>query len=231
MFEHRDILDWLLDQGIDLNWYQRLLRYDLKKGEDDKTVAVLNQAAAAGRIDIFDYLVSRGADPWRCLALHYAALYQSDNSIMVYAVIDHFIDKYQFDVNGDGTCGGLVTLHDLTDTHECDPPLVAAVYHQNIPVIKALLRRGASAGLALGTAMDRENMEALRLLLEAGADATEGCVIAACRSYVAATKICLEYGADPEPAFQRDAELVATVKGYIPMNDAVKTLLQQYKEK
>lgn len=165
MYDHRDILDWLLDQGLDLNSPQSLLRHDLKKGESDDTVAVLNQAALAGRTDIFDYLVSRSADPSRCLALHYAALYQSKDLTEMNAVVDHLIDKYRFDVNGDGTCGGLIKLTDFTDTSDqTGPPLRTAVYHHNIPAIKALLRRGGDAAAVWKTALDREDLEALQLL-------------------------------------------------------------------
>lgn len=223
-------MDWLLDQGVELNWPQSLLRHDLKKGEHDDTLAVLNQAAKAGETDVFDYLVSRGADPSKCLALHYAALYQPEDPAKVSTVIDHFVDKYQFDVNSDSTCGGLVKLSSLTDTSDQGgPPLIPAVYHHNIPAVKALLRRGANTEPALVTAIDREDMEALRLLLEAGGDATSGCAIAATRSYLDAVKICLEYGADPGPALERDADLTANIRGYTPMSNAVKQLLKQSK--
>jgi hypothetical protein len=174
--------------------------------------------------------VPLGANPSKCLALQYTALYQPKDSTKVFAVMNHFVDKYQFDVNNDGTCGGLVKLSNLTEVIDLDgPPLRAAVYHHNMPVMKALLHHGADTGPAVVTAIDREDMEALRLLLAAGGDATRACAIAATRSYLDATNICLEYGADPSLALNQDTEYAANERGYKSMSNAVKQLLKQSK--
>lgn len=229
MFEHRDILDWLVDQGVELNWHQDLIRGGLKKGEYDKTVAVLNEAAAAGKPEIFDYLVSRGADPSRSLPLHYVPFYQPEDSTKVAAVIDHFVEKYQYDPNGDGKCGGLIKLTDFTDVDGlAGPPLRPAVYHHNIPAVRALLRHGADPNPNLVTAIDRRDMEALKILLEAGGDATDACVTATIKSYFDAVKISLEHGADPKPALKEDADLTAKHKQHQPMGDDVKKLLLEH---
>lgn len=70
----------------------------------DKTLGSLNNAAALGDVDLFDYLVSRGADPSKSIALHTAA-YCLDPA-KVKAMIAHLVDMYSFDPDaGDNPTG------------------------------------------------------------------------------------------------------------------------------
>jgi hypothetical protein len=57
----------------------------------DKTLGVLNNAATLGDIDLFDYLVSRGADPSKSIALHAAA--RCPDPVKTKAMILHLVDK------------------------------------------------------------------------------------------------------------------------------------------
>ncbi|KAI1089760.1 hypothetical protein F5B19DRAFT_465785 [Rostrohypoxylon terebratum] len=230
-FDSREVVDWLLDHGVQLNFPQSELRTDLKKGERDDTLGVLNEAAAQGNTEMFDYLVSRGANPQQCLALHYATLHKPQDSAQVEASISHLLQRYNYDVNGDDTCGGLVKLSDFTDVSWQGPPLRWAVYHDNLPAVKSLLSHGAEASAALLVAIERDNLDALNLLLEAGGNATDACKIAATRSKIDAARICLEHGADPKPALARDAELAEAESTYKPMNGAMKRLLNDPKYK
>jgi hypothetical protein len=52
--KHRDILDWLLNQGIDINAGGHRMLKEADKEYRDNTVAVLNQAAAYGDIALFE---------------------------------------------------------------------------------------------------------------------------------------------------------------------------------
>ncbi|KAI1448705.1 ankyrin repeat-containing domain protein [Annulohypoxylon stygium] len=230
-FDSREVVDWLLDHGVQLNFPQSELRTDLKKGERDDTLGVLNEAAAQGHMEMFDYLVSRGADPQQCLALHYATLYKPQDPAQVEANTAHLLQRYSYNVNSDDTCGGLVKLSDFTDISWQGPPLRWAVYHDNLPAIKALLAHGAEASAALLVAIERDNLDALKLLLGAGGDATDACRIAATRSKIDAARICLEHGADPNPALVRDAELAGAESTYKPMNGAMKALLNDFGHK
>ncbi|KAI1759342.1 ankyrin repeat-containing domain protein [Hypoxylon sp. FL1150] len=229
--DSKEVVDWLLNHGAHLNFPQSELRTDLKKGERDDTLAVLNEAAAQGNMDMFDYLVSRGAHPSQCLALHYATLYKPQDPAQVKSNIAHLLQKYKYDVNGDDTCGGLVKLSDFTYTGREGPPLRWAVYHHNLPAVESLLRHGAEASTALLVAVESDDLDALKLLLEAGGDATDACRIAATRSKYDAALICLEHGADPNPALVRDAELAEAESTYTPMSSAMKALLNDLKYK
>lgn len=63
----------------------------------DNTCVVLNAAAKLGDIYAFDYLVSRGAQPSRSLALHLPTEGPDDGKSV--KMIIHLIEKHQFDVN------------------------------------------------------------------------------------------------------------------------------------
>ena len=75
-FAHdREMLDCLLDQGADINRTDSMRRDEgsvLAVGEADFSLHLLNNVAASGDIDLFDHLVSRGADTSLCTALHAA---------------------------------------------------------------------------------------------------------------------------------------------------------------
>ncbi|KAI1084834.1 hypothetical protein F5B20DRAFT_222815 [Whalleya microplaca] len=229
--DSKEVVDWLIDHGAQLKFPQSELRTDLKKGERDDTIAVLNEAAAQGNMEMFDYLVSRGADPSQCLALHYATLYKPQDPTQVELNIAHLLQRYNYDVNGDDACNGLVKLSDFTYTGRDGPPLRWAVYHHNVPAIESLLRHGAEASAALLVAVESDDLDALKLLLGAGGDATDACRIAATRSKTDATLICLEHGADPNPALVYDAKLTEAESTYKPMTGAIKALLKDSKYK
>ncbi|KAI1384081.1 uncharacterized protein F4822DRAFT_60338 [Hypoxylon trugodes] len=229
VLESKEVVSWLLDHGARLEFPQSELRTDLKKGERDDTLAVLNEAAAQGNMDMFDYFVSRGADPSRCLALHYTAFYKPQNPAQVDFNIAHLLQNYKYDVNGDDTCDGLVKLSDFTYTGREGPPLRWAIYHHNLPAVESLLRHGADASAALLIAIERDDLNALKLLLGADGDATDACRIAATRSKFDAALVCLEQGADPNPALVRDAELAREESTYKPMSNAMKVLLADTK--
>lgn len=136
----RDTLSWLLDQGVDLNLpLNQSLIYHLKKGEHDRTVQVLNEAASQGDIDTFDYLVSRGADASRSIALHRATRCLDPEKVT--ALVDHLIAKYHFDPNADDDCGGI--RHLVTPFPEEGPPLAYAIANENRAAAVALLKNGA----------------------------------------------------------------------------------------
>ncbi|KAK8026316.1 hypothetical protein PG990_004139 [Apiospora arundinis] len=221
VLENEKIVQWLLDRGVWLDFPQSELRDDLKKGEKDETIALLNQAAAQGNMAMFDHLVSLGADPSRSLALHYAAaLYKPhhDNANATDAVIGHLIQKYHFAVDADDTCGGLVKLSDFTVIPSQEgPPLVRAVFHGNLPAIQSLLRRGALIDeKAIRTAIECDNLDVLQALLEAGGDATYGCCLAVARDKVEAAHVCLQHGADHKAAVGYNRELASKTSTHSP---------------
>jgi len=137
-------MDWLLDQGLDINFGG----HRTVKGADrmcrDNTCAVLNEAAASGDIALFDHLVARGAKPSRSNALHFATRCHDANKVV--AMISHLIKKCDLDVNADTSCGG------LNEFLEFEPspgsPLNHAVIASNAAAADALLRYGAKIGVA-----------------------------------------------------------------------------------
>lgn len=200
MLDSREILDWLLAQGVDINGSRAGVWNNLKKGETDDTCGVLNAAAARGDIDTFDYLVSRGAQPSRSIALHTATKCKDPSKTI--AIITHLIEKYHLDPNADDTCNGLVNT--VTPHLSDGPPLNWAVVWNNIPAVELLLKHGAdpSMGNTLIVALlaqqkfEYPTTPAIELLLEAGADATEGYLLAVQNDNLEAAEICLKYGAD-----------------------------------
>lgn len=233
MLGNEEVASWLLDHGARLDFPQSEVRDDLKKGEKDGTLALLNQAAAQGNMAMFDRLVSLGANPSHSLALHYAAASAAaaddkrpPGSNAADAVIGHLIQQHGFDVDAEDSCGGLVQLSDFTVSGQEGPPLVRAVCHGNLPAVRALLRHGADAGQkAVRTAVERDNRAALEALLEAGGDATYACCIAASRAKLDAARVCLRHGADPRAAVRYDAELASKSGTHAPMSRAMADLL------
>ena len=144
MVHDREILDWLLDQGADINRGGML---ETVRGSgrsySDNTCGVLNKVAAQGDIELFDHLVSRGADPARSNALHYAVTCEDQGKSA--AMIQHLIETYRLDVNAhDGHDG----LNELADTimGEYGPwgrPLNIAIRYGNLPAIDTLLKYNA----------------------------------------------------------------------------------------
>lgn len=248
------MLDLLLDLGADINRpFDPHLRNPSSDGtpcEWDRTLGVLNSAAALGDTALFDHLVARGADPARSIALHHACRCRDDDPHRAAAMIAHLVAAHNFDVNADDGCGGL-RVFGGAGGHRLDagPPLVWAVLEFNEAAVHELLRLGADprstgAGaplrLAVGNALFAGFLPAVRPLLAAGADATEGLVAAIGlrepedeAENLEAVRLCLEYGADPVAAETADAAWVEDERddedGYRGMSIQKKQLLETYK--
>ena len=96
----RKTLDWLLDQGVDINRTdtQRLDNgFNLAPGETDRSLHLLNNVAADGNIALFDCLVDRGADPTLSTALHSASACKDPD--LSRAMVCHLLDRYGMDIN------------------------------------------------------------------------------------------------------------------------------------
>lgn len=148
----REVLDWLLDQGLDINAGGNRSLKGRDKLYRDNTVAVLNETAAAGDIELFDYLVSRGAKPSQSNALHHAV--GCKDAAKGVAMISHLIDTYHLDVNADDSCGGLNEL--VQYSMHSGSPLYCAVTSGNVAAAGVLLKNGARSGKFGGLAEDSE---------------------------------------------------------------------------
>ena len=231
----REILDWLLDHGVDIDKTDtgRLANgfHGYRRENFDWSNHLLNNVAAAGDIELFDHLVSRGADPHRSLALHEVSRCRDEEKAA--AMVDHLVEKYGMDIHADNE-----SLRDYFHaSSDSGTPLVAAVDAGNLAVVEALLRKGASSnacgpslrdpwGRAIGNCMWEGFMPALRPLLNAGADANEVLKHAVSEHKYEAVQLALEYGADPEMGLaefrQRDAERLEansnTTEGFVDFN-------------
>lgn len=139
--DDREKLDWLLDQGADINRTdsQRLDDgFNLALGETDSSLHLLNNVAASGDIDLFDHLVTRGADTSLCTALHSASRCKDAETSK--AMICHLLDKHNMDIDRNN--------HDLRhfnhDAQDEGSPLCSGILHKNIAVVHELLNRGAT---------------------------------------------------------------------------------------
>ncbi|KAK9416708.1 putative Ankyrin repeat-containing protein [Seiridium unicorne] len=212
----REIIDFLLDQGADIN--RTDTEYDTN-GERlppmartatshgalfDKTLSVLNNAAALGDVDLFDYLVSRGAEPAKSIALHTAA--HCLDLAKVKAMIAHLIVEYGFDPNADDNPTGMRLLSMMSD--DTGVPLDFAIRFKNLAAVEALLQHGADPNVrdhiplrqavALGSA-------AIKPFLEAGADANVALSKAVKTGELQIAKLCIEHKADPRVALNEIA--------------------------
>lgn len=204
-FAHdREILDWLLDQGADINRtdIQRLDNgFNLAIGETDSSLHLLNNVAANGDIDLFDHLVSRGANTSLCTALHSASRCKDVEKSK--AMVCHLLDKHNMDINRNND-----DLRDFFhDSQDNGSPLCSAIIHKNLDVVHELLDRGARVDspdwFPVSYAVRVEGFyPALEPLLRAGADATRALEISVSKRNIDAAKVCLQSGADPAPALQ-----------------------------
>lgn len=201
----RAVIDFLLDQGVDINRPDERrsiteLPYRARPGPlFDRTLGVLNNTAALGDIDLFDYLVSRGADVSKSIALHHVA--RCKDPIKTRAMICHLVDKYGFDVNADDNASGLRDLGTLgSPPYYEGVPMNFAILFKNLAAVEELLRRGADLTLKkyclLWNAMSGFPA-AIKPFLEAGANANEILGEAVRLSNRGIAKLCLKYGADP----------------------------------
>lgn len=208
----RDTLDWLLDQGIDINQTdsQRLDEgFNLARGETDNSLHLLNNVAAAGDIGLFDHLVSRGADPSLSTALHAASRYKDPD--MCRAMIRHPLEKHNMDVHSNNDD----FREFFHDAHDRGSPLCLAVIHQTLAAVHELLQQGASPNdphsRPISYAVKNSGfLPALEPLLRAGADPAKSLKQAVHYRNLDAVKICLVHGADPAPelyiAIEREEE-------------------------
>lgn len=212
----RDILDYIIDQGVDINRTNhkildggfRLAGREClqQEGTLDFSLKVLNGVAARGDIELFDHLVSRGADPQRSMALHCAS--RCKDAEKSTGVIDHLLDQHRLDIELDS-----MTLRKYPDTTgDCGTPLECAIFHQNLAAVNKLLERGAKAKNAavqhaIGFTDDYGYLSALFPLLDAGADVEKAFDWAVNWGNLAAARICLEGGADPTRVLEEHCAL------------------------
>ncbi|KAL1585671.1 hypothetical protein WHR41_05945 [Cladosporium halotolerans] len=211
--DSQESLDWLLDQGVDINRTRNDATLALTGGkrgygsynlrQRQYSVVVLNYVAARGDIRLFDHLVSRGADPQRSLALHYATrCLETEKSV---AMIDHLLDHYGMDIHADNE-----KMRDRSNSaDDSGKPLNSAVVAGNLPAIRRLLERGArpdytAVACAIECAYFKDLPAGLNALLKAGADAGDALEQAAQKENVDAVRIRLAYGADRDRSLQQN---------------------------
>jgi ankyrin repeat protein len=201
------MLDWLLDQGADINRTdnRRLdSGFNLAPGETDDSLHLLNNTVASGDIDLFDHLVRRGADTSLCTALH-AASRCPDGPTSI-AMVRYLLDKHNMDINRDNDD----LRHFEHDSQDAGSPLCSAILHKNLTVVHELLARGARVKddpacslICYYAAKPGGFLPALEPLLRAGADATQALQQIVSTRNIDAAKACLQFGADPTPALRK----------------------------
>lgn len=192
----RETLDWLLDQGVDINRTD-YIRTDTgqRPGQClDFSLKVLNNVAARGDIELFDHLVARGANPHRSMALHCATKCKDPGTMT--AMIDHLLDVHHMDLEADNE-----KLRDFFHwSGDSGTPLNCAVHYHNMHAVHKLLQRGADPNKALGRTIDNIIIDAwspaLEPLLDAGANADAGLDLALLYLNLDAAKKCIAKGAD-----------------------------------
>lgn len=160
----------------------------------DYSLKVLNRIAASGDIELFDHLVSRGADPQRSIALHRVS--KCRNSEKAIAMIDHLLDKHHMDIEAKSE-----DFRTTIDSIDAGTPLNCAVHYQNLATVKHLLRRGAQPKAAAHQAAGSmwgvpPFLPALGPLLDAGADPNYVLRLVICTNNIEAARLCIEAGAD-----------------------------------
>ena len=222
--DRREILDWLLDQGLEINGpSNRTLKCTDDTFLRDNTVEVLNRAATIGDIDLFDHLVARGAKPSQSNALHNAS--RSENAV---AMITHLINTYHLDINASESCGGLNKLDQWAT--EWGPPLYYAIIYSNLPAAEVLLNYGAEIGGSCGLAIMKKNTPAVKLLLDKGADPSKNLGYAITGNYFEGCKLCLEHGSDDIAIVEARNKMVAGFGGaYTGMSKEIRELLDEWK--
>jgi hypothetical protein len=127
-FAHdRETIDWLLDQGVDISQTDtRRLDdgFNLAFEASDNSLHLLNKVAADGDIDLFDYLVSRGADASRSLALHTASKFQDPEKSRV--MVCNLLDRHNMDISvNDRTFATRSTACSIKGRHCAAPSFIA----------------------------------------------------------------------------------------------------------
>ncbi|KAK4616115.1 hypothetical protein CLAFUW4_10043 [Fulvia fulva] len=217
--DDRYTLDWLIDQGVDVNktnTSRQATGYAGPQDIFDWSDHLLNNVAANGDFELFDHLGSRGADPHRSLALH--DISRCRDEARAVAMVRQLLDKHNMNIDSDN--------EDMRDMFDLAPdsgtPLCVAACYRDFPVLEELLRRGANpkqrgkSGIyplnnAIGTKNQEASLPAIEALLGAGVDPTSVLVDAAEHGKLGAARMCLRLGADlqeaREEALRRDCEL------------------------
>jgi ankyrin repeat protein len=231
--ESPEIFEWLLDHGMDINSGPGRIE-SLLVGETDDTCLVLNEAARRGSIDLFEYLVSRGADPFRSLALHSACLCSHPEQTT--SMMEHLLEKYGFDVSAQEKDHALIYMTSWTESRT---PMMYAIDGSNVAAVKLLLQHGAKDDLenVFFQAYLRQFEPGLRAFLDAGVNSTR-CLATMLHERrppdfeLQAARLCLDYGADPYPAlvYAEGLASINTPQSRLP-SMKMKGLLEEAKEK
>jgi hypothetical protein len=196
-----EVLDYLLSQGSDVTRTDCRREYNGRNvipGRIDTSLHLLDQVAALGDVNLFNKLVSLGADPLKSEALHRASKCHDEAKSV--AMISCLIDRHNMSME--------VKLHaaytnGLDTGPERGTPLCSAIYNRNLPVAAELLRRSKKDDLwsaivtAMGGSRVQYNEPALHLLLDHGGLDLQKVLDEAihCDNLRAAT-VSLEHGAD-----------------------------------
>jgi hypothetical protein len=132
-------------QGVDINRTdsRRLDNgFNLAIGETDNSLHLLNNVAASGNIDLFDHLVSHGAQTSLCTALHSASLCTDAETSR--AMVRHLLDKHNMDINQNNDD----LRYFFRDSQDTGSPLCSALRHESLVIVRELLKRGAKVNSA-----------------------------------------------------------------------------------
>jgi hypothetical protein len=169
----------------------------------------LDKAAALGDVDLFNRLVSQGADPSRSEALHRASKCHDEAKSV--AMVSCLIEQHNMSTETKLHAG----YHEGLDRGaERGTPLCSAIFNRNLPIVSELLRHGGDQQdlhSAISTATGGPRVEyfepALLLLLEAGgASAQKVLRQSIFRDNLHAAALSLEHGADAALALREQIE-------------------------
>lgn len=187
------------------------------------SVCVLNRAANQGYVEMFDHLVSRGANPASLCSAAPRVLRRVRQPARCHG-LSHLVQQHEFDANGTSEPDGVHNSCWNPGPYE-GSPLNWAVYRGALrgggedAVVEALNMNSAEPDEdAIGLAAKYGTLSALELLLGPGGSATEGLIFAVKQNRLDAAQVCLHHGAD--------GHVVGTVN---EMSQDVKGLLAELK--
>jgi ankyrin repeat protein len=219
----------------------------MMEGRIDASLHLLDKVAALGDVELFNKLVSLGADPLKSEALHRASKCHDEAKSI--AMVSCLIDRHRMSLKAELHAG----YCDVFDRGaENGTPLCSAIYNRNMPVVAELVRRSKSEDLwssistAVGGPRIQYNEPALLLLLDlGGVDSQKVLYEAILRDNFRAATISLEHGADASFALReqieaRDLALAqnlnppecyADMIGYREMSEGMKVFLEGWADK
>ncbi|KAF3012995.1 hypothetical protein E8E14_006946 [Neopestalotiopsis sp. 37M] len=248
IFDSEELVDFYLDQDVDIHTIELDLQYSgirwpVRIGwrQNNHSSLFLNQAAQFGDLKMFEHLISRGADVSRSDPLHHAARHKSQDVDTLTSIMEHFINKYNLDINACDKTGGL-PLRFRADRPQwkgrSGQPVSWAAYCYNPAALEALINLGADPAPALYVSVSHMRLDCLEVLLESGYDASKAFALAVSRDEPEAAILALEYGATAEQALRRRPTLRGTGgpnPGFNPaVSDRMLEILnaaQNYKDK